>query len=114
MEGTKEPFSWSKLWAGFTGAVGWVKAASLAIRIVCIASVLGVPAFAYFKGYQKAKAAYYMPRYQEGYSQAIKDHPPVTINGNNASVNNNVCPKVSNVGITLGPLGNFGWSKTKP
>lgn len=81
-----EPFSFAKFFAGFGSAVGWVKAAAIAIRIAVIVCVPASFMWTYHVGKKNGTDA----GYKSGYSQAIKDHPPITINGNNAQVNNNV------------------------
>jgi len=101
MANLPEPFSWEKLWGGFSNGVGWIKAATLAVRILVIVLALGIPALSYHQGYKTGNAA----GYSKGYSQAITEHPPQVYNGA-ATVNNNPSPKpVQKFGLS-----GFGWT----
>jgi len=86
--------------------VGWVKAATLAVRIVMIVAVLGIPLIAYNKGLfkgQNNKAQAVAESYTKGYSQAMTDHPPQVYTGTVQAVNNNPAPKpASGIGLKLG------------
>ena len=86
--------------------VGWVKAATLAVRIVMIVGALGIPLIAYSKGKaagQQNKAQAVAESYTKGYSQAMTDHPPQVYTGTVQAVNNNPAPKpASGVGVKIG------------
>lgn len=103
----KESFSFTKFFSGFTALTGYAKAIALTLRIVLILCVPGSYMLTYHFGFKGGKVL----GDQQGYSRAIQEHPPVTINGNGAQVNQNVCPKITKVGVTLGPLGFLGWTK---
>lgn len=95
-----EPFSWQKLFAGFGDAVGWVKAAAIAVRILAIASIVGIPMLTYHSGLVKGRL--------EGIATGLKQcPPPVQITGNGAVINQNA-PVKRSFEVCVWPL-HVGW-----
>ena len=100
---TPEPFSPINALKSFVSGLDYFKSVMQFVKLAIIAGVVASPFVIYHSGVKKGDAAGFI----RGYSQAIKEHPPVTITGNGATINNNVDAK-RGFRACIYPL-TFGW-----
>ena len=69
----------------FISGLDYFKTAMILIKILTILAVLSFPFFVHKDGFKKGE----IKGFSTGYSQALREHPPVTINGDKTIVNQN-------------------------
>lgn len=88
-----ESFSWSKFFSGFSSAVGWVKAAAIAIRVaifVCVPLSFALTYHFGFKAGDIKGQTIMAAKKEKEFRDWIESHPQNVVNGNGTQLNNNV------------------------